>query len=338
MARNKGAHSQAIRLVRILDKLQGHRVGIRLVDLEEEYEISRSQLRRDLMALEESGIRIETEQEHGRYGHTRVRLADTGSAKIDLNLSERYTLIGARHFFKIFTGASLHKDMESILDKVIATMPVSTRRHTRSLDSKIHFRPQGGTKSYEGKEDIINALLTGVIYERYVKFTYRPRSGRKTEGTFAPYAVVIHRNGLYVVAQRIQEEGSRRQKPRVFAIERFITATWIRRKNFTIPEGFNIEDHFDGSFGLITGKKTYNVVVDLSPTVRADAESRRWHREQVTAALPNGGVRVAFPITSLREVVAWVLEWGSNAVVVEPPELRNRVAEELRMSLSQYQR
>jgi len=62
MARNKGAHSQAIRLVRILDKLQGHRVGIRLVDLEEEYEISRSQLRRDLMALEEAGIRIETQR------------------------------------------------------------------------------------------------------------------------------------------------------------------------------------------------------------------------------------------------------------------------------------
>ena len=106
------------------------------------------------------------------------------------------------------------------------------------------------TKSYEGKEDIINALLTGVIYERYVKFTYRPRSGRNTEGTFAPYAVVIHGNGLYVVAQRIQEEGKRRQKPRVFAVERFITATWIRRKNFTMPEGFKVEDHFDGSFGL----------------------------------------------------------------------------------------
>jgi proteasome accessory factor B len=336
MARKQGAHNQAIRLIRILDQLQGHRVGVRLVDLEEAYGISRSQLRRDLLALEEAGIRLEAEQEHGRYGHTKVRIADTGSAKIELNLSERYTLLAARDFFRFFTGASLHSDMETIVDKVVATMPVSTKRHTRSMERKIHFRPQGGTKTYEGKEDVLNALLTGVLFERYVHFTYKPRSGRQTEGTFAPYAMVIHRNGLYVVAQRIQEPGKRQQKPRVFAVERFITADWVRRKHFTIPEDFDVEDHFDDSFGLITGKKTYNVVVDLAPAVRADAEARRWHREQEVTRLPNGGVRVQFPITSLREVIAWVLEWGTDAKVIEPPELRQRVIDELRGSLDQY--
>ena len=336
MARNKGAHSQAIRLIRILDQLQGHRVGVRLVDLEETYGISRSQLRRDLIALEEAGIRLETEQEQGRYGHMKVRLADTGSAKIDLNLTERYTLLAARDFFSYFAGSTLHEDMEAIVDKVMATMPVSTKRHTRSLARKIHFRPQGGTKSYDGKEDILNALLTGVLFERYVTFTYKLPSGRRSEGTFAPYAMVIHRNGLYVVAQRIQEPGKRRQKARVFAVERFVTADWVRRKHFTIPEDFDVEDHFDGSFGLISGKTTYNVIIDLAPAVRADAEARRWHCDQKTIPLPNGGVRVQFPITSLREVVAWVLEWGTNAKVIEPPKLRQRVIDELSSALGQY--
>lgn len=46
--------------------------------------------------------------------------------------------------------------MESILAKVIDTMPVSTRRHTRSLESKFHYRPQGGTKNYKAHKDIIN--------------------------------------------------------------------------------------------------------------------------------------------------------------------------------------
>lgn len=336
MARNPGAHTQAIRLIRILDQLQGHRVGIRMADLEETHGISRSQLRRDLLALEEAGIRLETEQEHGRYGHTKVRFADTGSAKVELNMGERYALLAARDFFRFFAGSALHDDMESIVDKVVATMPVSTKHHTRSLERKVHLRPQGGTKTYEGKEDILDVLLTGVLFERYVSFTYKPRSGRQTDGTFAPYAMVIHRNGLYVIAQRIEEPGARPQKPRVFAVERFIAADWIRRKHFTIPNDFDVEDHFDGSFALITGKKSHNVVVDLAPAVRADAEARRWHRDQQTTPLPNGGVRVQFPITSLREVVAWVLEWGTNAKVIEPPELRQRVVDELRNSLDQY--
>lgn len=334
MARNKGADSQAIRLIRILEQLQGPRIGIRLPRARPRHQPIPTPA--DLLALEEGGIRLETEQEHGRYGQAKVRLAATGRAKIELNLSERYTLLAARDFFRFFTSSSLHADMESLVDKVVATMPVSTKRHTRSMKRKIRFRPQGGTKTYEGKEDILNDLLTGVLFERYITFTYKLRSGRKSEGTFAPYAMVIHRNGLYVVAQRIQQPSKRRQAPRVFAVERFITAHWFRRKHFVIPEDFDIEDYFDGSFGLITGKKTYNVVIDLAPAVPADAEARRWHRDQEITPLPNGGVRVQFSITSLHEVVASVLEWGTNAKVIEPRELRERVVAELESAHALY--
>lgn len=228
--------------------------------------------------------------------------------------------------------------MESIFDKVLQTMPTRTRKDTRSLQSKIFFRPSGGTKSYEAHRDIIDALLTGLLMERLVSFTYRQRSGRKSSGVMAPYAMVIHRNGLYLVAQRKQDADGNdiTQEPRVFAIERFLEADWLRRTSFDYPTDFRVEDHFDGAFGLISGKKTHHVVVDLDKSVRADAETRVWHHTQIRSSLPDGGTRIEFDVTSLREVVGWILEWGTAARAVEPAPLRNRVRAAVREILTSY--
>jgi hypothetical protein len=68
-------------------------------------------------SLQETGTRLTIEQEHGRCG-----------------------------FFDIFRGSQLYDDMESIFEKVLQTMPSRTRKDTRTLQSKIFFRPSGGTR------------------------------------------------------------------------------------------------------------------------------------------------------------------------------------------------
>jgi predicted DNA-binding transcriptional regulator YafY len=64
---------------------------------------------------------------------------------------------------------------------------------------------------------------------------------------------------------------------------------------------------------------------------------RRWHRTQQCTELPDGGVRVEFDLSSLREVVNWVLEWGPQIVVVEPVALREQVIDLLRATLVRYE-
>lgn len=255
-----------------------------------------------------------------------VRLLDADTAAIPITRSERYALLAARGIFDMFRGSQLHKDIESVSDKLMEATTAETRRDTGSLATKIHYRPSGGTKSYEGYEDIINALITGLLKERQVRFTYRQRSGRKSQGIMAPYAMVIHGNGLYVIARRLENEtGPVTQTPRQFAVERFLEADWIRRSKFEYPADFSVEDYFDGAFGLISGRKRHHVVVDLNRSVRAEATTRRWHRSQICTPVGDGRTRIEFDVSSLREVVSWVLEWGLGAEVVEPVELRMRL-------------
>ncbi len=41
-------------------------------------------------------------------------------------------------------------------------------------------------------------------------------------------------------------------------------------------------------------------------------------------------------VAGLREIRIWILGWGAEAEVLEPPELRREVAEQLSQAAAQY--
>ncbi|HEX6764840.1 MAG TPA: WYL domain-containing protein, partial [Polyangiaceae bacterium] len=49
-----------------------------------------------------------------------------------------------------------------------------------------------------------------------------------------------------------------------------------------------------------------------------------------------GGLRLTMTVGNLTPVVSWVLEWGKRARVIEPPELAERVRDELEQALAHY--
>ncbi len=65
-------------------------------------------------------------------------------------------------------------------------------------------------------------------------------------------------------------------------------------------------------------------------------EPREWHPTQRVTRLEDGGVRIEFEVTSLTEVLGWVLRWGAGAVVRAPEVLRQRVRDEQRRALAAY--
>ena len=72
------------------------------------------------------------------------------------------------------------------------------------------------------------------------------------------------------------------------------------------------------------------VVVDLSPKVAGNMVETMWHPSQTFTTLADGTVRFTARVAGLDEIMWWVLGIGSNARVVEPKELRERVAAEIR--------
>ncbi len=331
MPRKQGSHSQGVRLIRLLRRLQGRRQGATLSELEQEFEIGRAQLRRDLAALEEAGTALAFDREEGRYGRGRVRLVPGDSMDVTITKSERLALLAARKVFEVFRGTELYDDIERIYAKLVEHLPESERKTLRPLAERIVFVPHGGLKGYEAKEDEedtfdrINALQTAVMEQYRVRYAYRPSFGPRSSGTIEPYALVMYRNGLYVAASRVLDSG-KLQSPRVFAVERFEQASFIRRSHFERPENLDIDQLFNDGLGIVGGDRTHHVVAEFSGWAAVEARVRRWHRSQVNTPLADGVVRVEMDVTSLRDAANWILEHGARARPVAPPELRRLVA------------
>ena len=333
--RSKGRYRQATRLLRILDYLRGRHFGATLEELAEEFRVTERQVRRDLDAIDEAGYA--TSMDLNAEGRTRVQVEGTSARAVPLTLGERYVLLAVRRVFDVLTDTPFADDIKHIYSKITGSLTKAQQDEQTAFGERFLYIPDGGTKAYRGKQEILNQLLSGVIRRARVRYRYHPATGDVHSGVLEPYAMALYKHGLYVLGCATPDGKERSGRETfVFAAERFDKAEFLRGDHFEVPADFHLQEFFHGAFGIFRGGEAHRVVVDFAAPVRARVEARQWHRTQKLKALPDGGVRVSFDASNLTQVVGWVLEWGSHARAIEPPELVAAVTRELRAAAAQY--
>jgi proteasome accessory factor B len=323
--RKAGRYTQSHRLLRLLTHLRCHHYGVGHAELAERFSITERQLRRDLAVLEEAGHRLE--RGLADDGRARVRLADTRPRAVALTRRERYALLAMRRVFDVLEGTPLAEDVASIYRKIAGSLPEADRAELAGMGERFVFLPEGGAKSYRRKGDVLDGLLTGTLDRLRVRFRYRGPESEVTAGLLEPYAMVLYKQGLYVVGA--VADGPARGRPLVWAAERFEAAEHVRGARFDVPRGFSADRFFDGAFGVFVGREAHAVAIDFDAAVRAHVLARRWHRTQRVTPLRGGGVRLELRVSSLAQVVPWVLSWGPHARARRPAELVERIRDEL---------
>jgi proteasome accessory factor B len=329
----RGDLNHISRALRVLDELRGFRRGRRLSEVARQLDASERTIRRDLADLRSAGFEIEQVSIDGRAG---ARLVERTYSNIAITRRERYTLLAIASLFDVLRGTPLWEDVKSLQRKLEQRMSPEERAEHASLGDRFAYVPDGGTKAYEGKEDILDALLTGVLSRRVVRFAYRDARGRARQGYLAPYTMLLYKQGLYVVGCRLREPAEGRAiEPgapiAVYAVERFTEAEHLRNAAFAAPPGFRITEILNGAFGIhVTIDATpHRVVIEFSAEKAAYVRARVWHPTQAFEELPDQRVRLTFTCASLIPVVSWVLEWGPHARAIEPPALVAEIIAEL---------
>jgi predicted DNA-binding transcriptional regulator YafY len=329
----RGDLGHIARTLRVLDELRGFRRGRRLAEIAAALGASERTIRRDLADLRSAGFEIEGLAIDGRAA---ARLVERTYSSIAITRRERYTLLAIASLFDVLRGTPLWEDVSSLQRKLEQRMTPEERVEHASLGDRFAYVPDGGTKAYEGKEDVLDALLTGVLSRRVVRFAYRDARGRARGGHLAPYTMLLYKHGLYVVGCRLREPGEGRAiapgtPVAVWAVERFTDAEALRKAPFIAPAGFRISELLNGAFGIhVTGGAApHRVVIEFSAERAAFVRARVWHPTQTFEELADQRVRLTFTCVSLAPVVSWVLEWGPHARVIEPPELVAEVIREL---------
>jgi proteasome accessory factor B len=336
----RGDLGHTARTLRVLDELRGFKRGRLLSEIAREVDASERTVRRDLGDLRAAGFEIESLTIGARAA---ARLVERTYSNVAITRRERYTLFAVGSLFDVLRGTPLYEDVSSLQNKLAQRMSPEERAEHATLGDRFAYVPDGGTKAYEGKEDILDALLTGVLARRVVKFAYRDARGRSRGGFLAPYTMVLYKHGLYVIGCRLAKPTEGRtiapQTPiAVFAVERFTDAEHLRSQSFVPPPDFRLAAVLNGAFGIhvASGAPPQRVTIEFSAEKSAFVRARVWHPTQAFEELRDGRVRLTFSCGNLNPVVSWVLEWGPHARVLEPAELVSSVIAELDAARAAY--
>lgn len=281
----RGDLGQVARALRVLDGLRGFKRGRLVSELAAEVGVSERTVRRDLSELRDASFDIEALVIDGRAA---ARLVEQSHSSVPITRRERYTLLAVRSVFEVLRGTPLLADVRSVLAKLEQRLTADERAEQATFPDRFAYVPDGGTKAYDDKDDVIDALQTGILSRKLVRYAYKDSRGRTQRGNLAPFAMLLYRHGLYVVGYRVRDPSTVkdltdwRRWLGVFAVERFIEADHVRDRSFDVPSDFTIANVLHGAFGIHVGDaaKAQRVVIEFSQDKAALVSARRWHPTQ----------------------------------------------------------
>ena len=108
--------------------------------------------------------------------------------------------------------------------------------------------------------------------------------------------------------------------------------------NAQVPEEFDLRDYFGNAWAVYRGEQSFDVEIRFAKEVAATVVETVWHHTQKVQKNQDGTVTFTFRVDGLNEIVRWVLGWGSRAVVIKPPELRQLILGQLQEAAEAYKR
>jgi predicted DNA-binding transcriptional regulator YafY len=142
-----------------------------------------------------------------------------------------------------------------------------------------------------------------------------------TRREVSPYRLWYTNGALYLIGYC-----HLRKDVRMFAVERIKSVT-LTDHPFQIPLEFDIEDYVKDAIGIMRGQPI-KVELRFNKPTAAWVKDRIWHPTQTLTPLKSGELTMTLTVADNRELVGWVLSFGSGVRVIQPASLREAVRQE----------
>ena len=317
-------NDQAVRQLVILSKLEASRHGLTLGQLAEAIDPAAARhprtLRRDLAAIESAGWPVLTERIDGQV---RWKLLE-GSRNVPalrLSPTELMALTVSRRLIAPLEGTELHASLQSAMGKASAALSPQGLELAQQLEHTFSIG-LGPHKRYRRHREVVERVTQAIVHKTRIQMRYDSASrGRMTRREIDPYRLWYASGGLYLVGYC-----HLRNEPRMFAVERIKSATPTDLP-YQIPLHFDFDAFVEDSLTVMRGPRM-RVELEFDKPTAAWVKDRIWHPSQQLKRLPRGRMQMTLSVADTRELVGWVLSFGSGVKVVRPDTLRAAVEQE----------
>jgi predicted DNA-binding transcriptional regulator YafY len=294
-------------------------------ELAEHFGVSRRTIFRDLRALSESGVPL-TYAEGGGY----EILEGYQLPPLMLTAREAATLLIGTEFMKLQSDASLRQDAGQVGMKIRSVLPKEVRAYIDRLKERTVIDPYWLSAVREDDEEKGRwyELSEAVARQRAVLMEYFVQSrGEVTRRTVNPLGLVYYSDHWNLIAF-----DHLRGDIRNFRLDH-IRKMHVLSERFELPPGFDLAEYLKER-----GTSPNNQRIRL----RFSSQAYSWARRSIPAEIEEeqetaGGVEVTFYFENLDYVARWLMRFGRQVRVLEPPALREHIMAEVRAIAEQYE-
>lgn len=315
---------RAARYLRIALILRDHPDGLSAQALADRIGVSKRTVYRDLQAMD-ADAELPIWQDGGKWGLDREAFLQP----LALTLHEATTLFLAA---RMLAKASDEHDTELIgaFVKLAQILPPVLAEHVEATVDVFATTPPN-----ERFTRVFRTLAEAWAQRRVVEIDYdagvydptrAPRRTRVRPWAIEPSALT---HALYLIGW-----DEAREARRTFKVERILAAT-LTPETFAAPPHAPVRDMLR-AWDVIADEPPVKVAIRFSPAVAKRAAETRWHPSQQLEPQADGSLVWRGLVSGLREIRIWILGWGADAEVLEPTELRDDVAQELRRAAALY--
>jgi predicted DNA-binding transcriptional regulator YafY len=320
--------TQLARQWKIIRLIESRKMGITGNELACELEVPLRSVYRDLEAIQEAGFPLYTERE-GKSSVWKILETFRRDFPLPLTLTELMALHMSCEVLSIFEGTVFQSSIETLFKKVKTSLTAEHLKYLEGLSGgiKVNFGPG---RTFDGFKETVRCLSDATTNMRSVEIVYRAAStARVTHRKVDPYQVLAMNGGFYLIGFC-----HTRRQVRTFAMDR-IQKFSVLDECFKKPTNFDLEEHLKGAFRLMTGEPK-KVRIRVAASAAHVIRERQWHPSQQLQELLDGGIEISLEVPINYEIISWILGFGPAAEVLQPIELRNRIAADLQKAASQY--
>ena len=169
----------------------------------------------------------------------------------------------------------------------------------------------------DARSGLVLAVAAAAQGRRRISFGYRTSQGMAADREVDAFAMVFRGGHWYLVGHDRE-----RDDVRAFRLSRFTSDPQDRGEGSEVPEGFKAADHVRS--GPWDARTEEHAVVALSPEVAWWAASSLQGATTI-GTRQDGWVEVSVPLADEEALAGLVLQFGDEAVALEPESLRTAI-------------
>lgn len=307
--------SEVVRLYQYKGMLSGRR-AMSAEDIMAKLEISRATFKRDLAKLRDQlHVPIEFDRDRGGYylagGHT-----DSELPGMWFSQQEILALVTMQHLLSQLEPGLLGTKLKPLQERLGQLME---QHGLNSQDVAKRVRIVHAGKRLVAPQ-LFEAVATATMARKRLKITHINRqTGRTLEREISPQRLVHYRDNWYVDAWC-----HLRDDLRSFSVDAISAIEVLETKAKEVAVK-SVDDALAAGYGIFGGTPNAWAVLKFTPERARWVKRESWHPLQERKDEPDGSFVLSVPYSDDRELIGDIMRFGSDVVVLGPPDLRRKL-------------